>query len=298
MRPVSPSDNGPSSLRRLRAGGLALAAILVAAVLVPAALARGGSTLTEVKEQQQVPWPNPKVITAVCPGKQYVNFGGFKTNGVVPIGTGPTPWIDALSPAGKNRDRWQVKVHNDTAAYEAKVTSLGYCSKDAKPTIVKTTKTIGGSKLNGLVQVACPKKTILIGGGWSSNADHTTNGEVLPRTLARSGDAQALDLLIANEKEADVKVTAIAVCGKGKAPKAYVQAGKVRAHKRKTLEADCPKKKEVVFGGFSLEYSVVEGTYANPYAFWRPGSKVSLTVGGIGTISTDEADFSVIAYCS
>ena len=78
-------------------------------------------------------------------------------------------------------------------------------------------------------------------------------------------------------------MTAIALCGKGAAPKTSVATVKFPASgssTMKTATATCPGKTEVVFGGFRGDFDDLSGRNAFIFSFYRSSKKAISVRGG------------------
>ncbi len=153
------------------------------------------------------------------------------------------------------------------------------------------------------VTATCPQGKNVIGGGWSARTPTPKYGNdgqpkvdimALKRTSSRTWQVS-----VVNYRETQQKVTAIAVCGKGSAPKSSVATEMVPVHTSKTATATCPGSSEVVFGGFQGDYDNFSGRNAFIFSFYRSSKRaISVRGGQNGVEGNNRASkLQAFAYC-
>ena len=180
-------------------------------------------------EQKFIPYNVFGDVTASCPHNQHVNFGGFKTDTAVHVDA-KLLWPASMGPVGKDTNKWST-VAASPSTKGGKLTSIAYCKAGAEPTVVRRRKIVLQSAANDAlpnVSATCPQGKNVIGGGWSARtaSPSTTTTEdsqpyvdimALQRTSARTWQVS-----VVNDTAKQHAVTAIALCGKGAAPKTSV----------------------------------------------------------------------------
>ena len=275
-----------------------MAAIAATSLLVLASPA--AAALTQESKTANLERPNRQDVTVRCANDAHVGFGGFKLDTKAPFGSGPLAFPDAMGPKGSAVDRWTFTAHNDSGSNDAKQTSLAYCFKGNKPVVKKATGTIPADTTGSPVEVAahCPQGKTLIGGGYATNAQVSTGGEVVIVYLTR-GSGQSWIAGVINEKHEDVKVTAIAICGGGRSPSKLSDGVAVHGNDEATVGVSCPQGKNVLFAGYNAEYDFDEGRAAFPIALFRPSKRQVRGTAAHNDLPPfdDTASFVVDAYC-
>lgn len=275
---------------------LALLACAIAALgLVAGASARGG--ITQASSQKLIKYPNVVTATAACAGATHVVSGGF-TLDTAPTNNGPYSFPRGLVPKGKTIDKVAFRANNRSAIYDGHMKALAYCAAGKKPTLRKHGKDIpaydGGPDL---ASAQCPKGKVVIGGGWNLKGPTDGNGVVAVTDMTRD-TPRTLTVTVFNERPQAAELTVYVLCDKGKAPIEKPIPANVKALKSKSITAECPGNRKVLFGGFNTEYNDFEGIAAFIKGLERPApDKVKVTVFNHGVAAEDTAAFRAIAYC-
>ncbi len=282
---------------RMKGALLGVVAIAILGAALPAL-----ASLSESKKTVPLVYPGRDTATASCGHKAYVAFGGFKTVTEGPSASDYFAFIDSMGPK-KKADGWAATAHNISAIHDATVTSYAYCTKGGKPKVAKATKTAQpGAGKPSTVEVSCQKGKTLLGGGFSSNADPALNQRIVPTGLRRAGKAQTWQVSIVNEGSTAVKITAVALCGKGKPPKEVEATANLKEFAApRGAVATCPKGKQVLFSGLDAEWDNDKFVAALPTGLYR-SKKAAVTAvgvfgGGGGGGGNDSADLRAFAYC-
>ena len=154
--------------------------------------------------------------------------------------------------------------HNSSAVQAAKLKSFGYCFSGSKPKVKKHTTAIPASGMFGVPghsSANCPKGKTVIGGGFEIGIDdYPVAHQVVLQSMDRTGDKRGIEVEVVNENDEQVELTAYAVCGKGKAPKATSKTIHIEAPGRQTATSNCDKGEEALFGGFRGVYEDLGAT--------------------------------------
>ncbi len=258
--------------------------------------------LSESKKTVPLVYPVRDTATASCGKNAFVAFGGFKTKTDSPSASDYFAFIDSMGPA-KSADKWATTAHTISAIYDSTVTSYAYCAKGKKPKIEETTKTAKpGSGKATTVEVSCQKGKTLLGGGFRSNADPALDQKIVPTVLRRADKDQAWQVSVINEGASPIKITAQAVCGKGKSPKEVEAKATLKEFAApRAAVATCPKGKEVLFSGLEAEWDNAKFVAALPTGLYRSGddkvSAVGVFGGGGSGTGNDSAELRAFAYC-
>jgi hypothetical protein len=243
--------------------------------------------------------------TAKCPPKQHVSFGGFKVDTTVPFGglRGYT-WPQSMGPKGSDTDKWSVAAENSGSAKDGKVSSYAYCQGGAEPKVVRKSQLVLPSAANDefrSVEVGCPGSKNVIGGGWAAvtpqlNKQHTVDIMGLQRTSDHTWEVSVI-----NDSGVQQKVTAIALCGKGNAPKTVTATEHIPNNPTATKDAvaTCPHGTEARFGGFKGDYDRLSGRNAFIFSFALHGDGAIKVHGGqnYDGVNTESSTLKAFAYC-
>jgi hypothetical protein len=291
--------------RRRALGSLAIATAALCSIGAGAAL----GAFSENDEQKFIPYNTFGTVTASCPHGQHVNFGGFKTDTIVPFQSKQNLWPASMGAGGKDTNKWSTVAASPSIG-GGKLTSIAYCRGGAEPKVVTKKKIVLQSAANDelrKVSVTCPPGKNVIGGGWSArtasplyfNDDSQPYLDImgLERTSNRTWQVS-----VVNQRPKQHAVTAIALCGKGAAPKTSVDTVKFPASgssTMKTATATCPGKTEVVFGGFRGDFGSLSGKNAFIFSFYRSSKKAISVRGGQNYVfgNTQVPKLQAIAYC-
>ena len=273
-------------------------ALVVAATLgtvLSLAAAPTVAALGAVSETRTVSWPSSVTVNAPCGDDRHVTFGGFKTNTDLTVNHAWS-FPNAMAPTGKQVATWSVKAAAEFVGKDSKITSIAYCTAGAKPLVVRATVTGVVTDADPAIATAsCPEGRTLIGGGYSAT------GRVIPIGLERVG-SNAWQVSLINRESAEIKVTAIAICGKGSKPAAVEQRVLVKegAATGGTTTAECKSGKKVVFAGLRAEWNTISGLNAMPTAWWRPTAttvRATAIHDIIGPSINQSSELVAIAYC-
>jgi hypothetical protein len=275
---------------------IALVACAIAALaLVAGASARSG--ITEASSQKLLKYPNVVTTTAACQGSRHVVSGGF-TLDTAPGGSGPYGFPRGLYPTGQDIDKVAFRAYNRSAIYDGHMKSLAYCASGPKPVLRK-----GGADIPGFdgaphqASAQCPKGKVVIGGGWDLDGPTAGSGVVAVTDMFRD-NPRTLTIGVFNERAEAVELTVYVLCDKGKAPVEQPMPANVKPFKSKSITAECPGDRKVLFGGFNTEYNDFESIASFIKGLERPApDKVKVTVFNNGVASEDTAAFRALAYC-
>ncbi len=291
-----------ASDRRLRAFW-AIATTTVALGSIGVASALGAFTVND--EQKFLPYNVFGNVTASCPHNQHIGFGGFKTDTKVNFGGDHLLWPASMGPVGNDTNKWSTVAASPSLG-GGRLNSIAYCKAGKEPKVVKRTKLVLQSASNDeyrRVEATCPQGTSLIGGGWSARAPSPLYGsDGQPRVdimgLQRTSN-RTWQVSVVNYRTTKQSVTAIAICGKGSAPKTSVATEMIPVHTSKTATATCPGNSEVVFGGFQGDYDNFSGRNAFIFSFYRSSKRaISVRGGENGVAGLNKASkLQAFAYC-
>jgi hypothetical protein len=264
--------------------------------------------LSQNEEQKFLPYNVFGDVTASCPHKQHIAFGGFKTDTKVGFGT-PNPLLfpASMSPIGNDTNKWST-VAASPALSGGKLSSIAYCQAGDEPKVVRVRKIVLPSAANDeyrTVSATCPQGRNVIGGGWAARASSPIYGsEGQPRVdimgLKRTSN-RTWEVSVVNAKPTQQAVTAIALCGKAKAPKTVTASENIPAlNGTKNVTATCPKGTEVAFGGFQGDYDRLSGRNAFIFSFFRSSKRAITVRGGQNYVATNDkaSKLQAFAYCS
>ena len=205
--------------------------------------------------------------TAKCPKGQHVLFGGYK-NG----------WSGMRRTAD---DLWRVDGFN-LGGPVLKLTSYAYCGKGSVASQHTHAVEVTSS---GTATVKCPSGKVVVAGGFATSPNTVFAVQRLMRVGTNRWQVSGY-LRYGITKR--TKLTAIAYCGKGPAPKPVSKTVKLTSAGGRAT-ATCPSGKKLVFGGMVMSaakprtalvlFMRVEGTNT-----WAVGNS---TAGGL----------TAIAYC-
>jgi hypothetical protein len=281
----------------------------VALVLALGSIGAGAAfgAFTEDHEQVLVHYNVFSDANAKCGRGSHVNFGGFKTDTKVPFGSGAVVWPATMAPKGNDTNQWSTVATTYSAVYQSKLTSIAYCKAGKEPKVVRHTQVVLQSAANDQfrnVSVSCPRGKNVIGGGWSAKAPEATglNGQNRLNIMGlKRTSNRAWQVSVINETRTSQRVTAIALCGKGGAPRTSVATVNFpsRDSTSKTATATCPGNTEVVFGGFKGDYDTLSGRNAFIFSFYRSSKKAISVRGGHNYLygNTQSPKLQAIAYC-
>ncbi len=291
--------------RRRHTGGIwTLGAAAVILVSLGTGVASGAFSVSD--EQKFIPYKVFGDVTASCGHGQHVNFGGFKTEyNAVPFDI--KLWPASMGPLGKDTNKWSTVAASPTSK-GGKLTSIAYCQGGAEPTVVRKRKVVLESAANDALQnvsVTCPKGKNVIGGGWSARTstplyyDYENSQPYLDIMALQRTSARTWQVSVVNQTTKSHPVTAIALCGKGAAPKASVATEHVPLYTTKTATATCPGKSNLVFGGFRSDFDNLSGRNAFILGFYRSSEKAITVRGGQNGIPPNNkaAKLQAFAYC-
>lgn len=272
---------------------VAAAVGIVCAAAAASALAAG---LSESKKTVPVPFNEQRSVIAGCPGTKHIAFGGFKGTEVGNLSSGSTKtYTYGMVPEGKDADRMVVDADNGSPppGDAAKITSYAYCEAGKKPKIVEADVNVPAEDDRG-VSATCPKGQVVNGGGFETSFENTQGPHMTILFLGR-GSKESFQAEIFNTMPDEaIKLTAYAICGKGKSAKQYSgPLKKVKSTGPVTTSASCPGKKKIAFGGVEGEYQPSSGV-AMPTAMYRQGETIEAS--GIGNYGS-RSGIRAIAYC-
>ncbi|MGZ8667432.1 MAG: hypothetical protein ACXWZM_10030, partial [Solirubrobacterales bacterium] len=284
--------------------------VLGVIVLALGSLGAGAAlgALSENSEQKFIPYNVFGDVTASCGHRKHVAFGGFKTDTIVPFQAKQNLWPASMGPVGRDTNKWSTVAASPSIG-GGKLTSIAYCKAGNEPKVVRKRKIVLQSAANDelrKVSVTCPPGKNVIGGGWAArtasplyftdDSQPYLNIMGLQRTSNRTWQVS-----VVNQRPKQHAVTAIALCGKGAAPKTSVATVNFpsRSSTMKTATATCPGKTEVVFGGFKGDFDSLSGRNAFIFSFYRSSKKAISVRGGQNYVfgNTQTPKLQAIAYC-
>lgn len=220
-----------SRMARLRTWMRALSLAAVGAVALGSiGLGAALGAFSKDSETRVIPYDKYVDATAKCGRDKRVNFGGFNVHMEVPLG-GPTnyTWPASMGPKGSDTDKWSVSAEASGTS-GGKVTSYAYCKAGKEPKVVRRKQVVLPSAANDeyrKVRVSCPEGRIVIGGGWAAQTSTAATQHYLDIMGLQATSKDTWQVSVVNYTGAQQGVTAIALCGKGSAPKAVTATQKV-----------------------------------------------------------------------
>lgn len=286
-----------------------IGSVVVVAVLGTIGLGVAFGGLSSDIDNKPIPYNTSQTATAKCPANQHVAFGGFKIDTTVGHnhggfgGANGYTWLEGMGPKGGDTDQWTVTAENSGSDHDGKVTSYGYCRKGAKPKVVKENAIVLPSAANDQfrnVKAKCPDGKNVIGGGWSAKTATLSTQHYLDiMGLQRTAD-DTWQVSVVNDTGEQQKVTAIAVCGKGKAPKMSTDTEHIPAvNVTKTAVATCPEGTNAMFGGFRGDSDSLSGRNAFAFSFSLQGDDAIAVHGGQNYVGDNHeaSSLTAFAYC-
>ncbi|HEY7151451.1 MAG TPA: hypothetical protein VH391_07195 [Solirubrobacterales bacterium] len=257
---------------------------------------------TKDSETRVIPYDKYVEATGKC-GEKHVNFGGFNVHTEVPLG-GPKnyTWPASMGPKGGDTDKWSVSAEASWSD-GGKVSSYAYCKGGKEPKVVRNTKIVlpsAGNDEYRNVQVSCPAGRIVIGGGWAAQASTAAKQHYVDIMGLQATSKDTWQVSVVNYTGGQQRVTAIALCGKGGAPKEVKATQRVPPlNTNKTVRATCPSGKDVVFGGFQGDYDNFSGRNAFIFSFSLTSDREITVKGGQNLVSgnNQSSKLTAIAYC-
>ena len=257
---------------------------------------------SEDSETRTIPYNKYVDATGKC-GDKHVNFGGFKVDTKVPLGSGSYTWPASMGPKGSDTDKWSVSAESSSASYGGKVTSYAYCKGGKEPKVVRHKEIVLPSAANDTfrkVRVSCPEGKIVIGGGWAAQTSTAATQHYVDIMGLQATSKDTWQVSVVNYTGGQQGVTAIALCGGGRAPHEVAATTNVPAlNASKTVTATCPSGKEAVFGGFQGTYDDLSGRNAFVTGFSLSGKR-EITVKGVQNYippNNQAAKLTARAYC-
>jgi hypothetical protein len=190
---------------------------------------------------------------------------------------------------------WAVDVDNSYGGVSHKATAIAYCGRaTARVTATRTTKGLVTYSGPTAVTAQCPRNSLVIGGGFSTQGDHAFGFAGLKRIAP-----DKLQLSAMNHSSA-VDVTTIAYCGPGPPPKpTSSETVMVSPGKTRTARAVCPAGTSLVFGGHEATQAFASVYPGPPYVV-----PIALNADSVNSWSVTGHDFggypgelTAIAYC-
>ena len=140
------------------------------------------------------------------------------------------------------------------------------------------------------------------GGGWAAQTSTAATQHYLDIMGLQRTSKDTWQVSVVNATGTQQGVTAIALCGKGSAPKTVTATQKIPAvngSNSKTVTATCPSGKEAVFGGFEGDYMISPAATPSSSASRSPQSGRSRSrEGGTAWEGNNQASrLTAIAYC-
>lgn len=292
--------------RTTRARPWARALWLVAAAAVAVGSIGLGTALgafSKDSETRTIPYDKYVDATAKCGRDKHVNFGGFNVYTEVSLG-GPKnyTWPASMGPKGSDTDKWSVSAEA-SGSQGGKVTSYAYCKGGKEPKVVRHKQIVLPSAANDefrKVRVSCPDGRIVIGGGWAAQTATASTQHYVDIMGLQATSKDTWQVSVVNYTGTQQGVTAIALCGKGSAPKEVKATQQVPyLNVNKTVRATCPSGKDVVFGGFQGDYDNLSGRNAFIFSFSLTSDREITVKGGQNYVfgNNQSSKLTAIAYC-
>jgi hypothetical protein len=276
---------------------------IVAAAVGSLAVAVAFAGFTQDSDTRAVPYNTTADANANC-GRKHVNFGGFKAD--TPSRTFVTDqrlWPSAMAPNGNDTDKWSAVASNDSFK-EGRITSIAYCKGGAEPKVKRKTEIILPSAANNearTAEVACPGDKYVIGGGWSARTgDPLAQDQLGLMGLERTANGHNWKVSVYNATGAQQRLTAIALCANRRTPTTKKTTVDVHEGDDATATAECPRGKEVVFGGLRAAYNILSGKNNFVRKFFLAGDDQIKVYGFHNTVApgfNDVSYLTAIAYC-
>lgn len=276
----------------------AAAAVALGSIGLGAAL----GAFTEARDTTVIPYDKYADATARCSGDKHVNFGGFKVDTKVPLGSGGYTWPASMGPKGSDTDKWSVAAEA-SSANGGKVTSFAYCKGGREPKVVRHKQIVLPSAANDEfrnVRVSCPEGKIVIGGGWAAQTSTASTQHYLNIMGLQRTSKDTWQVSVVNYTGTQQGVTAIALCGGGRAPQEVAATQHVPAlNGSKTVTATCPSGKGAVLGGFQGDYDNFSGRNAFIFNFYLSAKREITVQGGQNYVFGNHtaSTLTAIAYC-
>jgi hypothetical protein len=179
-------------------------------------------------------------VTATCPGRQQVVFGGLVAQFDIALEAIVFPTGMGKTAAGK----WTATGSSLSSTRGSRLASVAYCGP-AKATIT-TSKTVNvAGHRAGAAVATCPAGTVVVGGGFKTLPfPFFEDVRGLERLTARTWRATILNI-----GDQRTTVTAIAYCGHGAVPVMRSHSITIKSGRGGTVRATCPRGKVLLFGG-------------------------------------------------
>jgi hypothetical protein len=257
---------------------------------------------SEDSATRTIPYDKYVDATANCGRDKHVNFGGFNVYTGIPLGVDNYTWPASMGPKGSDTDKWSVSAES-SGLNGGKVTSYAYCKGGKEPKVVRHKQIVLPSAANDefrRVRVSCPDGRIVIGGGWAAQSDTAISQHYLDIMGLQATSKDTWQVSVVNYTGTQKGVTAIALCGKGSAPKEVKATQRVPAlNGKKTVRATCSSGKDVVFGGFQGDYDNLSGRNAFIFSFSLTSDREITVKGGQNYVfgNNQSSKLTAIAYC-
>ncbi len=190
-----------------------------------------------------VPKLATRSVTTSCPRGEHVSFGGVVAQFVAPPHSGAIVLPEEMRRSASNR--WTVTGTSTSDVTGSRLTAVAYCDQGSVPSSVSNSVSIGGLRVGSAI-ATCPAGTVVVGGGYESDAS-ATHQEIVVRLEALSARQWAVTVL--NISSAATTLTALGYCaGRGVAHERSTTL-QLPAHTGGTARVTCPKSTSLAFGG-------------------------------------------------
>jgi len=238
-----------------------------------------------------VPKLATRSVTTTCPRGEHVSFGGVVAQFVAPPHSGAIVLPEEMRRTAANQ--WTVSGTSESNVAGSRLTAVAYCDRGSVPSSVSNSVSIGGLRAGSAI-ATCPAGTVVVGGGYDSDAS-AANQEIVVRLEALSARQWAVTVL--NISSAATTLTALGYCARRSVAHEQSTTLKLAAHKGGTARVTCPKSTSLAFGGLAANSS----TSGSKTAVIAPFSwtAVSATQWVVTAYNAGEATGSLdaFAYC-
>ncbi|MGO9876014.1 MAG: hypothetical protein ACLPVY_19730 [Acidimicrobiia bacterium] len=216
------------------------AVVIVCVALATPAIAFASRTTSGVV----VPKLATRSVTTSCPRGEHVSFGGVVAQFVAPPHSGAIVLPEEMRRTASNR--WTVTGTSTSEVTGSRLTAVAYCDQGSVPSSVSNSVSVGGYRVGAAI-ATCPAGTVVVGGGYDSDAS-ATHQEIVVRLQALSARQWAVTVL--NISSAATTLTALAYCARsGVVAREYFTTLKLPSHTGGTARVTCPKSTSLAFGG-------------------------------------------------
>jgi hypothetical protein len=221
------------------------AVVVVCVALATPAIAFASKTTRGVV----VPKLATRSVTTGCPRGEHVSFGGVEAQFVAPPHSGAIVLPEEMRRTAANR--WTVTGTSESNVTGSRLTAVAYCDPGSVPSSVSDSVSIGGLRVGSAI-ATCPAGTVVVGGGYDSDAS-AMHQEIVVRLEAISARQWAVTVL--NISSVSTTLTAVGYCARRGVAHEHSTTLKLSAHTLGTARVTCPKRTSLAFGGLRANSS-------------------------------------------